>query len=60
VIVLRDPVSDRRPRFLDAAVLVNLDFLFFQAAMEPFHVDLALGVVIRRPAMRDSQTRQRF
>ncbi len=55
VIVLLNPTSDRGPRFLQAAILGGPDFLFLQAAMEPFDVAVAFRVMIRRAAMRDAQ-----
>jgi hypothetical protein len=42
VIALLDPTSDRGPRFLQASILGGPDFLFLQAAVEPFNV-LAAG-----------------
>ncbi len=55
VIVLLDPTSDRCSRFFQAPILRRPDFLFFQAAMEPFDVAVAFRVMIRRPPMRDAQ-----
>ena len=43
VIVLLDPTSDAGSRFFQAAILRRPDFLFFQAAMEPFDVALPSG-----------------
>ena len=54
VIVLLDPTSDRGSRFLQAAILRGPDFLFLQAAMEPFDVAVAFRVMIRGAAMRDA------
>ena len=53
VIVLLDPTSDAGPRFGQGAIFRGPDFLFFQAAMEPFYVAVALRVMIRRAPMRD-------
>src|SRR5580700_10145659 len=60
VIVLLDPTSDASPRFVQGAVLRDPDFLFFQAAMEPFDVAVALRVMIGRAAMRDPEPYERF
>ncbi len=57
MIVLLDPTSDAGPRFFQAAVLRRPDFLFLQAAMEPFNVAVAFRVMIRRPAVRDAEPR---
>ena len=54
VIVLLDPMSDRGPRFLQAAILGGPDFLFLQAAMEPFDVAVAFRVMVGRASMRDA------
>ena len=45
LIVLLDPTSDAGPRFVQGAVLRDPDFLFFQAAMEPLDVAVALWVM---------------
>jgi hypothetical protein len=60
VIVFLDPTGDRRARFFHAAILRSPDFLFFQAAMEPFDVAVAFRVVIRRPPVRDAEPPQRL
>ena len=60
VIVLLDPTSDRCSRFFQAPVLCRPDFLFFQAAMEPFDVAVALRVMIGRPPMGDAEPVERF
>jgi len=60
VIVLLDPMSDRGPRFLQAAILGGPDFLFLQAAMEPFDVAVAFRVIIGRAPMGDAQPMQSF
>ena len=60
MIVLLDPASNAGPRFVQAAVLRGPDFLFFQAAMEPFDVAVALRVMKRRPLMRDAEPAERF
>ena len=54
VIVLLDPTSDAGSRFFQAAILRRPDFLFFQAAMEPFDVAVAFWVMMRRAAVRDA------
>jgi hypothetical protein len=41
VIVLDDPFSDRCSRLLHAAVLVNPNFFFLQAAMKTFDVTVS-------------------
>ncbi len=60
VIVLLDPTSDRCSRFFQAPILRRPDFLFLQAAMEPFDVAVAFRVMIRRPPMGDAEPSQRF
>ena len=60
MIVLLDPTCDRHARFLHVAILCRPDFFFLQTAMEPFDVAVALGVVIRRPSMRNAQPIQCF
>src|SRR5882672_3441084 len=55
VIVLPDPTSDRGSRFFHTAIFRRPDFLFFQAAMEPFNVAVSLRVMIGRATMRDAQ-----
>jgi hypothetical protein len=51
VIVLLDPAGDAVPRFFQAAILRRPDFLFLQAAMEPFDVAVAFRVMIGRAAV---------
>jgi hypothetical protein len=53
VIVILDPTSDRGPRFFQVAIFRRPDFLFLQAAMEPFDVAVVLRVMIRRAPMCD-------
>jgi len=60
VIVLGDPLSDRRSRLLHAAVLVRPDFFLLQAAMKTFDVAVAFRMMIRRSAVGDAQPRKRF
>src|ERR1700746_2275168 len=60
VIVLLDPASDRGTRFFHAPIFGRPDFLFLQAAMEPFDVAVALRVMIRRAPMGDAQPTQRL
>ena len=60
VIVLLDPTSDARSRFFQTAILSRPDFLFLQAAMEPFDVAVAFRVMIRRAPVRDAEPRERF
>src|SRR5579863_7631236 len=55
VIVFLDPTSDRCSRFFQAPILRRPDFLFFQAAMEPFNVAVSFRVMIGRASMRDAQ-----
>jgi hypothetical protein len=55
VIVLFDPACDAAARFLHVAILRRPHLFFLQAAMEPFDVAVALRMVIRRPAMRDTE-----
>src|SRR5450755_741501 len=60
VIVLLDPTSDRCSRFFQAPIFRCPDFLFLQAAMEPFDVAVAFRVMIRRPSMGDTEPVQSF
>ena len=60
VIVLLDPTSDRCACFFQAPILRRPDFLFLQAAMEPFDVAVALRVMIRRPPMGDAEPVERL
>ena len=60
VIVLLDPTSDRCPCFFQAPIFRRPDFLFFQAAMEPFDVAVAFRVMIRRPPMGDAEPTERL
>jgi hypothetical protein len=60
VIVLLDPAGDVAPRFFQAPILRRPDFLFLQAAMEPFDVAVAFRVMIGRPLMRDAEPPERF
>ena len=46
VIVLLDPASDAQHGLVEALVLVEPHLLFFQAAMKPFDVAVALGMVV--------------
>src|SRR5579864_5420358 len=55
VIVFLDPTRDRCSRFFQASILRRPDFLFFQAAMEPFNVAVSFRVMIGRASMRDAQ-----
>jgi len=60
VIVLLDPTSNAGSRFIQAAILGRPDFLFLQAAMEPFDVAVALRVMIGRAAMDDAELSRLF
>ncbi len=60
MIVLLDPTGDAEPCFVQGAVLCGPDFLFFQAAMEPLDVAVALRVMIGRAPMRDPEPPERF
>ena len=60
VIVLLDPASDRRPRFVHIAILGRPHFFFLQAAVEAFDVTVTFRVIIGRASMRDSQPMQCF
>ena len=60
VIVLLDPTSDVAAGFFQAPILRRPDFLFFQAAMEPFDIAVAFRVVIGRAAMRNGEPPQRL
>src|SRR5579864_3380437 len=59
VIVFLDPAGDVAPRFFQAAILRRPDFLFLQAAMEPFDVTVALRVMISGAAVRDAELSER-
>ena len=50
VIVLLDPTSDAPLGLVEVLVLVEPHLLFFQAAMEPFDIAVALGMVVSRAA----------
>ena len=60
VIVLGDPVSDAPLGLVEVLVLVEPHLLFLQAAMKPFDVAIALGMVVSRTPMRDAQSVQSF
>ena len=54
VIVLLDPVGDALPGLLEVLVLVEPHLLFFQAAMKPFDVAVALGMAVGGAPVRDA------
>ena len=60
VIVLLDPARDAQLGLVEALVLVEPHLLFFQAAMEPLNVAVALGMVVSRAPVRDAQPIQGF
>ena len=60
VIVLLDPARDAQLRLSEVLVFVEPHLLFFQAAMEPFDVAVALGMVVGGAPMRDAQTGSGF
>src|SRR6266436_5075972 len=60
VIILLDPTSDAGTRFFHAAIFRRPDFLFLQAAMEPFDVAVALRVMVGGPSVRDAQPVERL
>jgi hypothetical protein len=60
VIVLLDPASDALLGLVEALVLVEPHLLFFQAAMEPLDITVALGMVVSRAPVRDAQPIQGF
>jgi len=60
VIVLLDPTSDAGPCFYQAAILRGPDFLFFQAAVEPFDVAVAFRVMIGSSSVGDAEPPQRL
>jgi hypothetical protein len=60
VIVLLDPAGDAVPGLLETVVFVEPHLFFFQAAMEPFDVAVAVGMVVSRASMRDTQPVQGF
>ena len=55
VIVLLDPACDAQFGLAEVLVLVEPFLLFFQAAMKPFEVAVAFGVMIRRPSISRAQ-----
>jgi hypothetical protein len=55
VIVLLDLTSDADTRLFHDSMFRCPHFLFFQDAMEPFDVAVALRAMIRRPPVRDAQ-----
>jgi len=55
VIVLLDPTGDTGPGFFQAPILCGPDFLFLQAAMEPFDVAVAFRVMVGRAPVRDAE-----
>ena len=60
VIVLLDPASDALLGLVEALVLVEPHLLFFQAAMKPLDITVALGMVVSRAPVRDAQPIQGF
>ena len=55
MIVFLYPATDRLPRFLHVAIFRRPDFLFLQAAVEPFDVAVTFRVMIGRAPMSDAQ-----
>ncbi len=55
VIIFLDPQSDGALCVVEALILVDLDLLFFQAAVEAFDVAVAFGVVVGGAAVRDAE-----
>jgi hypothetical protein len=55
VIVLLDPACDALLGLVEGLVFVEPHLLFFQAAMEPLEVTVALGMVVSRAPMFDGQ-----
>jgi hypothetical protein len=60
VIVLLDPASDGSPSFHQSAILRRPNFFFFQGALEPFDVAVAVRVMLRRPPMHDAESPEGF
>jgi len=55
VIVLLDPAGDALLGLIEVLIFVEPRLLFFQAAMEPLDVTVALGMVVSRAPVRDAQ-----
>jgi hypothetical protein len=60
VIVLLDPAGDAQLGLFEVLIFVEPHLLFFQAAMEPLDITVALGMVVGRAPMRDAQPVQGF
>src|SRR5208282_3417499 len=60
VIVLLDPAGDAQLGLVESLVLVEPHLLFFQAAMKPLDIAVALGVVVSGAPVRDAQLVQGF
>ena len=60
VIVLLDPAGDAQLGLVEVLIFVEPHLLFFQAAMEPLDVTVALGMVVSRAPVRDAQPIQGF
>ena len=60
VIVLLDPARDAQLRLGEVLIFVEPHLLFFQAAMEPLDVAVALGMVVSGAPVRDAQMVQGF
>ena len=60
VIVLLDPARDAQPGLGEVLIFVEPHLLFFQAAMEPFDVAVALGMVVCCAPVRDAEPIQSF
>ena len=52
VIVLLDPAGDAALGLVEFLIFVEPHLLFFQTAMKPFDVTVALGMVVGRGQMR--------
>ncbi len=54
MIVLLDPTSDALLGVVESLIFVEPHLLFFQAAMKPLDVTVALGMVVSRAPVRDA------
>jgi hypothetical protein len=60
VIVLLDPARNAQLGLIEVLVFVEPHLLFFQAAMKPLDVTVALGMVVSCAPVRDAQLVKRF
>ena len=60
VIVLLDPACNAQLGLIEVLVFVEPHLLFFQTAMEPLDIAVALGVIVGRAPVRNTQPVQRL